>query len=76
MVVLEMNGQRMLTIPEMAARAGMTPARVRQLLAEGKIAGVRVSKNLWLMPESEFAKIATPARIGRPRKGASQPPPR
>jgi hypothetical protein len=76
MVVLEMNGQRMLTVPEMAARAGMTPGRLCQLIAEGKIAGVRVSKKMWLVPESEFEKIAAPARTGRPRKGSRQTPPR
>jgi excisionase family DNA binding protein len=76
MVVLEMNGQRMLTIPEMAARAGMTPGRVRQLLYHGQLSGVKVSRKLWLIPESEFDKISTPARTGRPRKGSQQVPPR
>jgi hypothetical protein len=76
MVVLELNGQRMLTIPEMAARAGMTPERVWQLLQHGQLTGVKVSRKLWLIPEAEFEKIATPARTGRPRKGSRQPPPR
>jgi len=54
----------MLTCEELAARLGVTPARVRQLAIAGRIAGARRFGPAWMFPTN--ARV-TNVRMGRPK---------
>jgi excisionase family DNA binding protein len=52
-----------LTVTQAAARLGISGARVRQLIAQGRIAAEKVSPRLWLVREP--VKILPPADKAR-----------
>jgi excisionase family DNA binding protein len=58
----------MLTAKEAAHRLGVSDARIRQLLLDGTLSGHKVSKLIWLIPESEVDRYAQERRpVGRPK---------
>lgn len=57
----------MLTADQAALGLGLTPARVRQLLAEGRIPGARLERGRWLIP-TRFRVVKV--RQGRPPNGS------
>lgn len=57
-------------VREAAAMIGVTPGRVRQMLVDGEIKGVRANPRAWMIPEEEVERVAGLAyRTGRPRGG-------
>ena len=56
-----------LTVAQAAQRLGVKPARVRQLLGEGRIPGAVKFGRDWAVPQSGLAAVAG-RRTGRPRK--------
>lgn len=65
----------LLTAKEAARRLGVTDARVRQLLLDGTIRGHKISKLLWLIPESEITRYQNTRRpAGRPARTPSPKP--
>ncbi len=61
---------RYLTVPEVAARFGMTTGRVHQLLKDGEIVGMKHGRD-WAIPETEIARYNAKPKDprGRPRGG-------
>lgn len=56
-----------LTTTQAAARLGVTPARVRQLIRAGRLTAKRHGTD-WVIDERALARVAV-RKVGRPRKG-------
>ena len=67
----------MLTVSEAAARLGVTPRRIQQMIARGQLAATRHGR-LLLITEQALTRVAVRPKVGRPRKPShdSPPPPR
>ena len=50
----------MITVTQAAARLGLSGARVRVLIAEGRIAAVKITPRMWLVTEP--VKVLPPPR--------------
>jgi excisionase family DNA binding protein len=59
------NNPALLTTTEAASRLGITPRRVRALIAAGRLAATRIGRD-WLVADDALASIAT-RKPGRPR---------
>lgn len=58
----------MLSVKEAACELGISPARVRKLIADGEIAASKVG-NAWALEEKDVLdRLARRPRAGRPRK--------
>jgi excisionase family DNA binding protein len=62
---------RLLTTTEVAARLGVIPRRVRQLIAEGRIKARKNGRD-WLISEAEVRRFAAKPRRPGPRAKAGQ----
>lgn len=63
----------LLNVSEAAKVIGCTESRVRQMLRDGLLNGVKANAKAWLVPESEAKKMAeTQQPTGRPRKSKNQ----
>jgi len=60
----------MLTTTDAAARLGLTPGRVRQMIRAGQLPAVKAGRD-WLIEEKNLKLVETRRRRGRPRKGAN-----
>jgi Fic family protein len=65
----EIKKMKFLSVAEFAEKWGLTPRRVRQLCAEGKIAGVTLMAGNYLIPE-DTKKPADGRVTGTPKPGA------
>ena len=55
---------------EAADECGLTPGRIRKMLLDGDIQGIKVGERAWAIPVAEVEKIRTkPLGRGRPRSG-------
>jgi hypothetical protein len=64
---------RFLNVEEAAARIGCTTGRVRQLLRDGTLNGIKANARAWLVDERCVHRVATQQyTTGRPRIAASQ----
>ena len=71
-MMLEVRTERLLTTNEAAARIGVTPGRIWQLIKSGDIKATRVGY-FWLVPEKEVDKFKErPTKVGRPRSNTPQ----
>ena len=57
----------MLTTTDAAARLGLTPGRVRQLIRAGQLPAVKAGRD-WLIEKTDLKLVETRRRRGRPRK--------
>jgi len=55
--MLQIERSDFLTTKEAAARLGVSDARIRQLLLEGRIFGFKVGETAWLVPLKELASV-------------------
>ena len=64
----------MISTGEAAARLGVSAARVRALLEAGTLRGAKIGRT-WAVDEASVdARLASPARPGRPRREGANPP--
>lgn len=57
-------------VREAAAVIGVTPGRVRQMLVDNEIKGVRANPRAWLISKKEVERVAKIEHsTGRPRSG-------
>lgn len=68
MRITDDNNENMLTVSQAAQIAGLTEARLYQLLKQNQLRAIRLHGKAWLIPESEARRLSTPSPIGRPRK--------
>ena len=65
---------KMLTVTEFAAKCGMTPGRVRQLIAKGELPTERATAGartvMHFVDPKHIGKFSEPALIGRKRISA------
>jgi excisionase family DNA binding protein len=61
----------LLSAEQAADRLGVSVARVKQLLAEGKLKGQKVGKQ-WIIQESALKSVTIYGKAGRPPKAKSQ----
>lgn len=61
----------MITVKQFADKRGVSTIRVRQFIAEGRIAGARKLGRDWLIPERAVVRASANPR-GRPRKAAGE----
>ena len=54
---------------EAARRLGVSPSRVTQMLAAGRLEGWREGRRTWVTLDSVEARLAEHPSTGRPRKG-------
>lgn len=66
--MVEMNGIEYLTITEAHERVGLSTARLRALLYEGKIEGLKVGHQNFVTVASVDAYAASERKAGAPRK--------
>lgn len=65
--MLQIERSDYLTTKEAAARLGVSDARIRQLLLEGRISGLKVGETAWLVPLKEVERYSRERRpVGRP----------
>jgi excisionase family DNA binding protein len=55
----------LLNVDEAAAVVGCTPGRIRQMLGDGTLKGIKANGRAWLVPKKEAEKL----RDHRPPKG-------
>jgi excisionase family DNA binding protein len=55
----------MLTTPETAARLGVTPGRVRQMIHAGQLPATKAGRD-WLIDENDLQLVAARKKPGRP----------
>ena len=61
----KLNG--LIKTKDAAQLLGCTERRIRQLLEDGSIRGVKLSERFWLIEEASLAAYLEPATRGRPR---------
>jgi hypothetical protein len=59
-----------ISVPEAANIIGCTGGRVRQLLIEGVLKGVKLNERAWAVRKDSAKKYAVPKTTGRPRKNS------
>lgn len=64
-VVLEAK-EKLLTVREAAERLDVAPCRIRNLIREGRIRGIKIGRD-WLIPESEVRRYDETRRPYRKR---------
>jgi hypothetical protein len=70
MTTMTINASKFCSVPECARIAGLTAGRVRQLLRSGKLHGVKISENAWIVERKDAEHLATETHaVGRPRSG-------
>lgn len=62
-----MRSMELLSAEQAASRLGVSVARVKQLLAEGKIQAQKVGKQ-WIIQDSALASVTIYGKPGRPSK--------
>jgi len=60
------NNPALLTTTEAASRLGITPRRVRALIAAGRLDAERIGRD-WLIADDALTAVTT-RKVGRPRK--------
>ena len=58
---------------EAAAILGVNPSRVRQLLAEGKLEGVKIGRD-WMLARSDVERLASLKKSGKASAGTLTKP--
>jgi excisionase family DNA binding protein len=61
---------KVLTTKEAAERLGVTPRRVRALIAEGKLRATQVGRD-YVIEERHLANVKTYGKAGRPFKNSA-----
>jgi hypothetical protein len=61
----------MITVKQFADKHGVTSLRIRQFIAEGRIAGARQIGRDWFIPERAVVRPPANPR-GRPKKAAGK----
>lgn len=62
----------MLTVKEAASKLGVSPARVRKLIADGNLSALKIG-NTWVLEEKDVLdRISRHPRAGRPRASHSK----
>jgi hypothetical protein len=62
-----MNLSLYVSVAEAAAMAGVSPERIRQLVAAGKLAGEKKA-GVWLVLRADAAKFVRIPNMGRPKR--------
>lgn len=57
-----------LTLPQAAARLGMTRQGVLRAIKAGRLPATKLGRD-WTVEEDDLATLAAPSKVGRPRKG-------
>jgi excisionase family DNA binding protein len=65
-----------LTVSQTAQELGVSTARIRQLIAEKRIAATAMNQRLYLISRADLDEYlkSPPSRMGRPRKAAAATP--
>lgn len=71
LVGVEVSRETVRKVPasEAARRLGVSPSRVTQMLAAGRLEGWREGRRTWVTLDSVEARLAEHPSAGRPRKG-------
>ena len=63
--------QNFISTKQAAREIGCTPRRVRQMLQEGKLRGIKIFADRWLVDRSSLDTVRARPRRGRPRSGVA-----